>query len=99
MGQLQDESSPCVAPLKPQWWTSMLFWAPSTELGILAAGSNARKSAQLCVPSCPLWLMPFEKGSKETVARMNTWNRPQKIAADQLINILPDQLSRFLQAV
>jgi hypothetical protein len=36
--------------------------------------------------------MLFQDCSKETIAGMNAWNRPQKIPADQLINILPDQV-------
>jgi len=47
----------------------------------------------------PSWLKLFKNCSKETVTRMNARNRPQKIADDQFIKILPDQLSRFLQTL
>jgi len=51
----------------------------------------------LCVPSCPLWLMFFEDGGEETIAGMNAGNRPQKVAANQIVDVLPHEFAGLLQ--
>ncbi len=69
----------------------------SLALGISPAASNARKPAQLRVPSCPLWLVLFEDSSEKSITGMNAGNRPQKVAANQIVNVRPDQFSGLLQ--
>ena len=54
--------------------------------------SVVKKSA-----SCPLWLMPFEDSGEEAITRMNAGNRAQKVAANQIVYVLPDQFAGLLQ--
>jgi len=45
---------------------------------------------------CPLWLALFQNCRKEPIAWLRAGNGAQKVAADELINIFPDQLAGFL---
>jgi hypothetical protein len=55
------------------------------------------KRPQIGSTSRPLRFISFEDRGEKSIAGMNAGNGAQEVAADQSIDILPDQLSGLLQ--